>query len=102
MHEERPFYCEKTKRNCPFDSKFRYCFDCDPPKCLIKNEETGEYLTAIYLGCKKAVPPLLWKKGPSYAIPFENEEEAKATITFIGAVINWELEEQLEVVELQE
>ena len=26
--EERPFYCEKIGRNCPFESRFRYCWDC--------------------------------------------------------------------------
>lgn len=28
MEEERPFYCEKVGHNCPFDSRFRYCWDC--------------------------------------------------------------------------
>lgn len=102
MNKERAFYCEKTKKNCPFEIRFRYCIDCEPPKCLIKNEETGEYLTALYIGCQKAVPPLIWKNDPNYAIPFENTEEAQATITFIGAVINWELEEQLQIIELLE
>lgn len=28
MDEERPFYCERAQRNCPFESRFRYCWDC--------------------------------------------------------------------------
>lgn len=26
--KERPFYCEKIEKECPFDSRFRYCWDC--------------------------------------------------------------------------
>lgn len=68
---------------------------------LIKNTETGEYLTALYIGCRKGVPPLLWKHDPKYAIPFREIEEAQSTITFIGSVINWELEEQLDIIEVE-
>ena len=25
---EDHFYCDKARRNCPFSSQFRYCFDC--------------------------------------------------------------------------
>ena len=26
---ERPFYCEEARQNCPFDSRFRYCCCCE-------------------------------------------------------------------------
>ena len=66
----------------------------------IRNEETGEFLAALYLGCRNAVQPLIWKNNPNYAIEFESKEEAQATIQFIGAVIDWELEEQLLIIEV--
>lgn len=65
---------------------------------VIRHTETGEHLAAIYIGCSRTVPPLLWRKNRYEAIHFENEEEAKATIKFIGDVIDWEMEEQLEII----
>lgn len=69
---------------------------------VIKNTETEQYLNAINVGCTPAIKPIVWTWYPKRAIHFENREEAEATITFIGAVMDWELESQLEIVELQE
>ena len=64
-------------------------------ECVIKNEESGRYLAAINFGCHH-VEPLLWvPKGSYRIIRFENEEEAEATIAFIGDVMDWELAECL-------
>ena len=67
---------------------------------LIKNEETGYYLSAINIGCTAAIKPIMWVSYKARACHFENEEEAQATITFIGAVLDWELEEQLQIIEI--
>lgn len=68
--------------------------------CIIKNEETGKYLMSIYVGRTSVVKPIVWTYYISNAIHFENEKEAKATIRFIGEVMDWELEEQLQIVEV--
>ena len=62
--------------------------------------EQGEYLASINIGYTKEIKPIVWRFLPTRAIHFENKEEAQATITFIGAVLDWELEEQLEIVEV--
>ena len=68
---------------------------------VIKREEPtegGEYLASIYVGRTSQINPLSWRLQPKHAINFENKEEAQATITFIGAVLDWELEEQLIII----
>lgn len=40
--EERPFYCEKIERNCPFESQFRYCWDCDDLRVDTEETDTPE------------------------------------------------------------
>ncbi len=69
---------------------------------VIQNTETGLYLSEIVIiGRNRALRPFAWCAYPKNAIQFENEEEAQATIVFIGAVIDWELEEQLQIVEVE-
>ena len=62
--------------------------------------EGREYLSSIYIGRAPEIHPFRWSFLPKHAIQFENEEEAQATIIFIGAVIDWELEEQLEIISI--
>ena len=69
---------------------------------VIRNAEDGQYLSSINVGMTPALHPLYFRGLTKYAIHFENKDEAKATIKFIGDVLDWELEEQLEIVELQE
>lgn len=40
--KERPFYCEKMQRNCPFESRFRYCWDCEDPQEQADNYDKNE------------------------------------------------------------
>ena len=44
---------------------------------------------------------MYWRSLPTKAIHFENYEEAQATITFIGEVLDWELEKQLEIIKVK-
>lgn len=67
---------------------------------FIKHAEAGIYLSGIHIGRTGKLRPLTWTRYKEYAIHFENEAEAEATIEFIGSVIDWELEEQLEIVEV--
>ena len=69
---------------------------------LIKNEATDAYLAAIQIGRTSAIHPLTWTQVPKIALHFDNIEEAQATIKFIGAVLDWELEEQMEIYEIKE
>ncbi len=64
---------------------------------IIKNCNSEQYLSSIYIGRTDKVKPFAWTYYPKNAIHFENEKEAKATITFIGAVMDWELEQELEI-----
>ena len=68
---------------------------------VIRNCEDGSYLSAIYLGSSSEIAPLLWLDVRKFAIFFETMEEAISTITFIIDVIDYELAEQLEIVNLQ-
>ena len=68
-----------------------------PNRYVIANTETHKFLAAIQIGRTPAIHPLHWTDFSQNAIHFENSEEAQATITFIGAVLDWELEEQLEI-----
>ena len=65
---------------------------------MIRNCDTGQYLTAVYKGCRDAVPPLLFAPDSMFGMSFENEEEAQATIDFISNVIDFETAECLEIV----
>ena len=71
-------------------------------KKVIQNTETGLYLRAINLmGGNSGLRPLAWSSFTRHAIQLENDEEAHATITFIGSVIDWELEEHLKIVAVE-
>ena len=67
---------------------------------IIRSEETEEYIMSIYVGRTTVVKPIAWTNYIKNAIHFENADEAKATIAFIGAVMDWELEEQLQIIEI--
>ena len=69
---------------------------------LIKNEATDAYLAAIQIGRTSAIHPLTWTQIPKKALHFNNTEEAQATIEFIATVLDWELEEQIEIYEITE
>lgn len=68
---------------------------------VIRNSEDGSYLSTIYLGSSSEIPPLLWLGVREFAFSFETMEEAISTITFISDVIDYELAEQLEILNLQ-
>ena len=64
-------------------------------KYVIKNEESEMYVIGLFVSGTPQLHPVRWTPLIEHALSFENEEEAEATITFIGAVIDWELEELL-------
>ena len=68
-------------------------------KFVIRNDETGNYLSRIQLIprtiCK--VPALIWTQRRKYALEFDTDEEVRKTIDFILDCINWELEGQLTI-----
>lgn len=67
---------------------------------VIQNTETGLYLSEIVIiGRNRALRPLVWCSNQENAIQFDNEEEAEAAIAFIGDVLDWELQEQLKIVD---
>ena len=68
----------------------------------IKNEEDKRYLSTIYVGRYGNILPFSWSYTTKQAIHFENIEEAEATISFISDVMDWELAEQLTIIEIQE
>ena len=68
--------------------------------CIIKNEETGKYISFILIGRMGIAKEIKYTKDKQLALIFENTEEAEATIRFIGEVIDWELEEQLQIVKI--
>lgn len=65
---------------------------------LIKNVENDMYVIGLFVSGAPQLHSVRWTPLIDHALVFENEEEAEATITFIGAVIDWELEELLTVV----
>ena len=67
-------------------------------KYMIMEEEHGRFINFILIGRMGIVKEVKFTNNIHYALEFENEEEAQATIEFIGAVINWELEEQLKII----
>lgn len=69
---------------------------------IIKNSANDDYLVSINLGAGKNISPMYWRGLPRLAIHFENQDLAQATITFIGDVLDWELAEQLEIIEIEE
>lgn len=69
---------------------------------VIQNEDDKRYLSTIYVGKHSKVSPFSWAYTTKQAMHFENKEEAEATITFIGAVMDWELEKKLLIIEIQE
>ena len=71
-------------------------------KYVIQCEETNTYLSTMYIGRHGHVLPFSWAYTTKQAIHFSTKEEAEATITFIGAVMDWELEEQLQIIEIEE
>lgn len=68
----------------------------------IKNEEDEKYLSTIYVGRHGHVLPFSWAYTTKQAIHFENQKEAEATINFISDVMDWELAEQLTIIEIKE
>lgn len=65
---------------------------------VIQNTETGLYLSEIVIvGRNRKLRPLVWCAYTENAIRFDNEEEAEAAIAFIGGVVDWELEEHLQI-----
>ena len=68
-------------------------------KFVIKNEDTGMYLSRIQLipPAIVKVPALIWTKDRKYALEFDTDEEVRSAIDFIIDVINWELEGQLTI-----
>lgn len=68
---------------------------------VIYNPSCSDYLVSINLGSGKNILPMYWRGLPRLAIKFENQELAQATITFIGDVLDYELTEQLEIVEFE-
>lgn len=68
---------------------------------VIKNPVLDDYLVSINLGAGKHIMPMYWRGIPRLALHFENSDIAQATITFIGDVLDWELAEQLEIVEVE-
>lgn len=67
---------------------------------VIKNKENGKLINFILLGRGGVVREIKYTNDHRFALNFENREEPQATITFIGAVMDWELEEQLEISEV--
>lgn len=55
----------------------------------------GPYLAAISIGRTPIIHPLIWTVEKRMAIHFENQEQAQATIDFLAAVLDWELEFEL-------
>lgn len=61
-------------------------------------DRPGLMLSGVGIGsCTGSIIPSNnnWAIKTSYALQFENQEEAQATIDFITNVIDWELGEQL-------
>lgn len=67
----------------------------------IQNKEDKRYLSTIYIGTKNYVTPLSWAYTETQAKHFSTKEEAKATIDFIEAVIDWEQKEHLQIIETE-
>ncbi len=65
---------------------------------VIQNVETDMFVKHLYIARDEFCRFVRWSPLIEEAVLFENEEEAEATITFIGAVIDWELEELLTVI----
>ena len=61
----------------------------------------GPYLAAISIGRTPVIHPLIWTVEKRMAIHFENQEEAQATIDFLAAVLDWELEYELVIESIQ-
>ena len=68
------------------------------PDVMIRTCDTGHYLMSVYLGNNLNISPVLFCADTKDGLFFENEEEAQATIDFIGNVYDFELAESLEVV----
>ena len=67
---------------------------------VIQNTETGLYLSEIVIiGRNRSLRPFAWCAYTKSAIQFDNEEEAEAAVAFIGDVLDWELQEQLKIVD---
>ena len=66
-------------------------------KFVIRNEENGLFLKNLMLCNTSWIigPRLDWTDKIPYAIFFDNQEEAKATLDFIRDVLDFELSEQL-------
>ena len=64
----------------------------------IREGNSGMYLLAVYLGRSHVASPLLFVSRLSESLSFETVEEANATITFIGDVIDYETSQCLEII----
>lgn len=66
---------------------------------VIKNIETGKYIKTMIIA---TVPffEIEWTSNKIDARFFENADIANSAITFIGDCLDWELEQQLEFVEV--
>ena len=67
-------------------------------KFVIQNVESDLFLQDLFISNEEPFRFVSWTPLLEEAASFENEEEAEAVIGFVGAVINWELEELLIVV----
>lgn len=73
-------------------------------KYIIKRDDRpGLMLQGLGIGCNanNYTEQTEWTTTEFYAYKAENEETAQAVIDFITNVIDWELGEQLTIVELQ-
>ena len=69
---------------------------------IIQNTDTGLYLSEIVIiGRNRKLRPFAWCAYTKNAIQFDNEEEAKAAVAFIGDVLDWELQEQLKIIDTE-
>lgn len=66
-----------------------------------RTDKPGLLLSGVGMGsCTNSITPsnINWANHTSYALQFENQEEAQATIDFITNVIDWDLGDQLIIV----
>lgn len=68
-------------------------------KFVIQHTEEKQYLSKVALEKKEIYleQNLEYVISPENALQFETADEANAVITFIGDVIDWEEEQQLEI-----
>lgn len=70
----------------------------NPMYFVIVNREDETFLSRISVGASPWISPIGWTNSLKCCLHFTTQEEAQKTIEFMVDVLDWELEDNLDIV----